>query len=138
VLLLFEAGMEVETIFAALTRAWQAVFAALGLGGALAHWQQDTSALVTRRSLPAGLTYAVLYVGTSLLLLHLLLRNPRRTRWVAQLYAGLLSACVLLLLTGRLGGHAAWAYGLGRRLLDFIVSPLPVLLLIPLLWPARK
>jgi len=135
---LFWVGMESEVVFAVLTRAWQAVFGLLGLGDALTQLQQGTSHLVTTRSLPAMATYGLLYVAACLLLLHVLLRDGRRTRWAAQVYLGLLGLCVLLLVVGRLGGNIAWAYKLGRRIIDFVISPLPVMILLPLLWPARR
>jgi hypothetical protein len=135
---LFVTGMESDAVFAALTRSWQAVFNAVGLADALARLQQGTSHLVTTRSLPAMGTYSLLYVGGCLLLLHVLLRDSRRTRWAAQLYLGLLALYVLLMVGGRLGGNAEWAFKLSRRIIDFIVSPLPVMLLLPLLWPGTR
>ena len=135
---LFVLGMESEAVFAALTRGWQAVFGLLGQSDALARLQQGTSHLVTTRSLPAMATYGLLYVAGCLLLLHVLLRDGRRTRWAAQVYLGLLALCVLLLLLGRLGGNIAWAYKLGRRIIDFVISPLPVMILLPVLWPSGR
>ena len=100
--------------------------------------QQGTSHLVTTRSLPAVATYSLLYVGGCLLLLHLLLRDSRRTRWAAQVYLGLLVLCLLLLALGRFGGNLPWAYKLGRRIIDFTISPLPVMILLPVLWPGSR
>lgn len=135
---LFWLGAESEAIFGFLTRAWQAVFTALGLGGALAHWQQGTSQLVTTRSLPAVASYSLLYVAVSLLLLHVLLRDARRTRQAARVYLALLALYALLTLAGRLGVGPDWPYRLSRRIIDFVVSPLPVMVLLPLLWPGRR
>ena len=135
---LFWLGAESEVIFGFLTRAWQAVFGVLGLGGVLAHWQQGTSQLTTTRSLPAVASYSLLYVAVSILLLHVLLRDARRTRWALQAYLGLLGLYALLLLAGRAGGNIPWTLKLSRRIIDFLVSPLPVMLLLPLLWPARR
>lgn len=135
---LFLVGMESETVFAALTRAWQGLFDLLGLGAAAARLQQGTSGLVTTRSLPAMGTYSLLYVGGCLLLLHVLLRDSRRTRWAAQVYLGLLGLYVLLFVVGRLGGNLPWAYKLGRRIIDFTISPLPVMILLPVLWPGTR
>lgn len=135
---LFVAGMESEVVFAALTRGWQALFELLGQGDTLGRLQQGTSHLVTTRSLPAMATYGLLYVAGCVLLLHVLLRDGRRTRWAAQVYLGLLGLCVLLLLGGRLGGNIAWAYKLGRRIIDFVISPLPVMILLPVLWPGNR
>jgi hypothetical protein len=83
-------------------------------------------------------TYGLLYVAGCLLLLHVLLRDARRTRWATQVYLGLLALCVLLLAVGWLGGNIAWAYKLGRRIIDFVISPLPVMILLPLLWPGNQ
>ncbi len=135
---LFWFGAESEAIFAFLTRAWRAVFGVLGLGGALAHWQQGTNQLVTTRSLSAAASYSLLYVAVSILLLHMLLRDARRTRWVAQVYLGLLGLYALLLLVGMVRGNIPWALKLNRRIIDFLVSPLPVMLLLPLLWPGFR
>ena len=137
-LVLFMVGVESDAIFAALTRGWQALFNLVGLGDTLARLQQGTSHLVTTRSLPAMGTYSLLYVGGCLLLLHVLLRDGRRTRWIAQLYLGLLVLYVLLMVGGRLGGNAEWAFRLSRRIIDFTVSPLPVMMLLPLLWPGAR
>jgi hypothetical protein len=137
-LALFVVGMQSDAVFAALTRAWQALFSLVGLGEAAARLQQGTSGLVTTRSLPAMGTYSLLYVGGCLLLLHVLLRDGRRTRWAAQVYLGLLGLYVLLLLIGRLGGHVPLAYKLGRRIIDFTISPLPVMILLPVLWPGTR
>ncbi|RZK32004.1 MAG: hypothetical protein EOO63_02670 [Hymenobacter sp.] len=135
---LFIVGVESEAIFVVLTRGWQALFNLVGLGDTLARLQQATSHLVTTRSLPAMGTYTLLYVGGCLLLLHVLLRDGRRTRWIAQLYLGLLVLYALLMVGGRLGGNAEWAFRLSRRIIDFIVSPLPVMMLLPLLWPGAR
>jgi len=136
--LLFVVGMESEAIFAALTRAWQSLLELLGLGSFLSRWQQGTSNLVTTRSLPAMATYSLAYVGLSLLLLHVLLRDGRRTRWAAQVYLGLLGLYVALMLGGRLAGNLPWALKLSRRIIDFVVSPLPVMILLPVLWPGTR
>ncbi len=135
---LFWAGMETEAVFAALTQFWQVVFGALGLAGPLAHWQQGTSQLVTTRSLPAVASYSLLYSAGCVLLLHVLLRSAARTRWVLQVYVGLFGLYALLMLIGKLGGNLAWAYRVARHLIDFLVSPLPVMLLLPLLWPGNR
>ena len=134
-LVLFLAGMEVEAVFAALTQFWQVVFRVLGLAGALARWQQGTNSLVTTRSLPAVGSYSLLYAAGSILLLHVLLRSAARTRWVVQVYLGLFGFYALLTLLGKLGGLAG-AYRVARHIIDFLVSPLPVMLLLPLLWPS--
>ena len=135
---LFVAGMEVEAVFAALTQLWQVVFRGVGLAAVLARWQQSTSQLVTTRSLPAVGSYSLLYAAVSVLLLHVLLRSAARTRWVMQVYLGLFGLYAVLMLIGKLGGNLEWAYRVARHVIDFLISPLPVMLLLPLLWPGNR
>jgi hypothetical protein len=136
--LLFVIGMESDAVFALLTQAWQSLLEGLGLASVLARWQQGTSNLVTTRSLPAMATYSLAYMGLSLLLLHVLLRDSRRTRYAAQVYLGLLGLYVALMVGGRLAGNIPWAFMLSRRIIDFLVSPLPVMILLPVLWPGAR
>lgn len=135
---LFLTGMEVEAVFAALTQLWQVVCRGVGLAGVLARWQQGTSQLVTTRSLPAVASYSLLYAAVSMLLLHVLLRSAARTRWVVQVYLGLFGLYALLMLVGKLGGNLGWAYRVARHVIDFLISPLPIMLLLPLLWPGNR
>ncbi|MCB2376366.1 hypothetical protein LGH70_02150 [Hymenobacter sp. BT635] len=130
---LFVVGLRNEPVFGLLTLAWQKLFLALGLTERAAALQQGVSGLVTTRSLPAVVSYALLYTGACLVLLSAVLFDAARMRVVLGLYAAIFGACALLLLGGKLLGDASWAYQLGRRLIDFIVSPLPVIILIPLL-----
>ncbi|GAA4382358.1 XrtX-associated membrane protein [Hymenobacter koreensis] len=134
VLLLFLMGQYDERVFALLTRGWLAVFQALGLDGVLQRVQQGISGQVTGRSLPAVVSYSLVYTSACLLLLWLVLRTPARLRMALLLYGLVFCACLVLLLGGKLAGDVQWSYRLGRRLIDFIVSPLPVLVLGPLLW----
>ncbi|WP_375433833.1 XrtX-associated membrane protein [uncultured Hymenobacter sp.] len=134
VLLLFWFGTYDLAVFGALNAGWQKLFDTLGLTDQLAAIQRGVSGQVTRRSLPTMLTYSLLYTSTCLLLLRLLLpRGGHRMRWACLLYAAVFVACGLLLVGGKLAGDAVWAYRLGRRLIDFIVSPIPVIILVPLL-----
>lgn len=131
--LLFELGSSNELLFGWLTRSWQAFFAAVGLGPWLHALQQGTSSEVARRSLPAVVSYAGLYLGLSLLLLRVL--APGAAQWwlAVRLYAAGALLYAALLLAGRLGGQVATLYRAARHLIDFLVSPLPVLLLAVLL-----
>ena len=130
--LLFWTGTYDETVFAWLTAGWQRVLAAIGLNELAQRIQQGTSGQVTTRSVPAMLTYGLAYTGTCLLILALLV--PRQAlRTALGLYLGVFALSALLLLGGKAAGDVQWAYKLGRRLIDFIVSPLPVIALVPLL-----
>ena len=129
-LLLFGLGTAADPIFAFLTHFWQALFQALGLGALLGRVAQGTSTEVTLRSPPAVATYAALYLALCLLLLRVLLPGAAHWRLALRLYAAVLALIVALVLVGKLGGDVVWLYKVARRLIDFLVSPLPVILLV--------
>ncbi|GAA3923322.1 XrtX-associated membrane protein [Hymenobacter algoricola] len=133
VLALFAVGVYSDAVLVAIDRFWQQLLTLLGLADQAATLQQGISGLVTKRSLISVVTYSLLYTGSCLLLLVLALYDARRLRLALQLYGAVFGACAVLVLTGKLAGDAAWAYQLARRLIDFIVSPLPVIMLVPLL-----
>ncbi|HEX8428444.1 MAG TPA: hypothetical protein VF639_19265 [Hymenobacter sp.] len=132
--MLFYLGTYDWVVFDVLDAGWHKLLSSLNLTEQLAALQRGVNGQVTRRSLPTMLTYGVLYTSVCLLLLRLLLpRGGRRMRRALLLYAAVFGACTLLLIGGKLAGDALWAYRLGRRLIDFVVSPLPVAVLVPLL-----
>lgn len=118
-------GVYDEAVLAFLTRLWLQVLAAAGLRAQAEALQQGINGGITKRFLPAVATYAVLYLSVCLLLLRVLLPTSH-WRLALQIYAGLLVLYAGLVLLGKLAGDAVWAYRLGRHLLDFVVSPLPV------------
>ena len=132
VAVLFWAGVYDESVFALLTSAWRNLLTALGAADLLAAMQQSVSGEVTKRSLPVVATYAMAYTGVCLLLLRLLV-PAGRMRLVLLLYLAVFGCCAVLLVAGKLTGGVPWIYQLSRRLIDFIVSPLPVLVLVILL-----
>jgi hypothetical protein len=125
---LFGLGLHAEPVFAFLTRVW-AVLLPDQLRGQLL---RGTSPELTHRSLPAMLTYGLLYCGLCLALLGLLLGTCRRLGPALATYGLGFAGCALLIALGKLG-QQQWAYQLARRLIDGIVSPLPVVVLVPLL-----
>lgn len=133
VVVLFLLGMNSGPVYQFLTDVWAAV-----LPTALADsLRQGTSTLVTKKSLPAMLTYGIFYTSLCLLLIGLLLGTWRRLGLALTAYWLIFGACALLLLLGKIG-HLDWAYQLARRLIDLVVSPLPVIILVPLLhWQRR-
>lgn len=134
VLVLFYLGTYDWVVFDALTARWNQFFDSIGLADEVAAMQRSVSRQITWRSLPTMLTYGVLYTGACLLLLRFLLpRGGRRMRWALLLYGTVFVVCGILLLVGKLAGDVPWVYRLARRLIDFIVSPLPVIVLVPLL-----
>ena len=133
VVVLFVLGMNSGPLYQFLTDVWAAVLPA-GLADSL---RQGASTLVTKKSLPAMLTYGIFYTSLCLLLIGLLLGTWRRLGLALTAYWLVFGACALLLLLGKIG-HLDWAYQLARRLIDMVVSPLPVIILVPLLhWQRR-
>lgn len=130
--LLFLCGIFDETLFVLLGSVWQKAAIALGFSEQMARLQQGISGEVVKRSLPVVATYALLYLSLSLLLLRLLL-PVYRMPLVLKLYGGVISVYIVLLLVGRLAGNVPWIYQLGRRAIDFLVSPLPIIILVCLL-----
>ncbi|MEJ7665229.1 MAG: hypothetical protein WKG07_39740 [Hymenobacter sp.] len=93
---LFALGQFDETVFAALTRGWQAV---LGSLGSAAQPLVQPSGLSTH-GVVVGLTYRLLYVLVSIVLLHVLLRG-RHTRALVLGYAVAFVLSLALLLFGQ-------------------------------------
>ena len=122
-LVLFGLGQFDEVVFAGLTRGWQAGLVQLGPA---AQRLMQPSGLSTHGVL-VGLSYRLLYVLVSLLLLQVLLRG-RHTRASALAYALAFGLSLGLLLLGQRAGLAGAAVQ-GHRLLDLLSSPLALLLL---------
>jgi exosortase/archaeosortase family protein len=123
-----------SNVVAALSRGWATLLATgptwlYRVPGASA---SDVPAGVSRLALPVGMAFLGLFLGISLLGLRLLLAGQAwRLAW--RSYAGIGLACLLLLALGRVGGGPS-VYRLGRLLLDFLASLLPVAGLLVLLW----
>jgi exosortase/archaeosortase family protein len=123
-----------SNVVAALSRGWAAL---LATGPAWLHHVPgasagDVPAGVSHLALPVGAAFFGLFIGISLLGMRLLL-SGRAWRLAWRCYAGIGLACVLLLALGRVGGGPG-VYRLGRLLLDFLASLLPVAGLLVLLW----
>jgi len=123
-------------VTAALSAGWATALATgpawlRGLPGATAG-NGDVPDNVSHLALPVGAAYLGLFVGLALLALRLLL-PVRSWRLAWRCYAGLALACVLLLGVGRLGGLPDVNL-LGRALLNVMVSLLPIVGLLVLLW----
>jgi hypothetical protein len=126
ILLLLLAGVYDEVIFAFFTSLWQKAFALFGIGEQADALQHGIHRRITRRALPAVITYAAIYVSICLLVLRLLLRDPAQWRLTLRLYAGVGVAYIVIVLLGKLAGDVVWAYRLSRHLIDFVVSPIPI------------
>jgi exosortase/archaeosortase family protein len=90
---------------------------------------------VSHLALPVGAAYIGLFVGLALLALRLLLPS-RHWLLVWRCYACLGLVSVLLIGAGRVG-NSAESYRIGRLVLDFMVSLLPVMGLLVLLWRGK-
>lgn len=89
-----------------------------------------TGPALTKRNLPAMVSFGLLYVGLTIALLHLALHNPRQTRWVLLAYAGAFATIAVLLVLGKVLGLTGTLTPLARELIDGLLSPLPFLLLL--------
>lgn len=126
IVLLLLIGTYDEQMFTFLTSAWQKLLAIIGLDRQATALQSGINGGITKRFLPAVATYAALYLAICLLLLRVLF--PARGQWhlVLQVYAGIAAAYIGLVLMAGVAGNIPWAYLLSRQILDFMVSPLPV------------
>ncbi|RYY20288.1 MAG: hypothetical protein EOO36_03695 [Cytophagaceae bacterium] len=123
-----------SNVVAMLSRGWAGL---LATGPAWLHRVPGASASevpagVSHLALPVGVAFLGLFLAISLLGLRLLLAG-RAWRQAWGSYVGIGLACLLLLAAGRAGAGPA-AYRLGRVLLDFLASLLPVVGLLVLLW----
>ncbi|RZK61573.1 MAG: hypothetical protein EOO59_04730 [Hymenobacter sp.] len=139
VVLLFAATLYNEELYIVFGGWWYQLGRALGLAppppGQLSSAGSVSVLLHRARSIPAVVLYGVLYLGLCLGVLFLLVPVGSR-RLVLFFYGGAGLATGLLLLGSRVGGGPALAV-LASQLLHFIVSPLPVIVLVPVLrWAA--
>ncbi|AIZ62810.1 hypothetical protein PK28_02340 [Hymenobacter sp. DG25B] len=132
---LFVLGQFDEQVFTGLARLWRAGMALMGPAGQYL-LQAGTHTQLTSHGMPVALTYRVLYLGLSILLLRVLLRG--RFQWqIVLAYAGAFLTGCMLLAVGQ-GLHLQVMSLLAHQLIDFLCSPLAVLLAYPLLVLAEK
>jgi hypothetical protein len=133
--ILFGMGQFEQQVFAGLTWLW-------GSGISLSHLplreevlQAGTQAQLTTHGLPVALTYRLLYLLLSLRLLKVLLRG-QHLQVIVLAYSVAFLAALTLLLAGK---SLPWDLGavLGHQLLDFLCSPLAVLIAYPLVLLAQ-
>jgi hypothetical protein len=134
--LLLVATLSNEYAYSVLGSFWAHVFEVLGIGPSVAALPEagtSVGAVLNRpRNLPAVLSYGALYVLTCLGLLFLLLPHARQRRLVLGFYGIAGTAFLVLLVLSRLSNMAMLAV-LANQLLHFIVSLVPVIVLVPLL-----
>ncbi|MFC5270528.1 XrtX-associated membrane protein [Adhaeribacter terreus] len=135
--LLFFTGVFTDYIYLYLDRLYYFVFTSLGWFSLLNQSQAEVSSLVTMRSWPTMLTYGLLYTALSFLFLHVYFNKNWKSLIAAGFYFFIFMACTTLILTGKMLPDADWAYKLCRRLIEMVISPLPVILLIAALARAK-
>ncbi|KAA9331250.1 XrtX-associated membrane protein [Adhaeribacter soli] len=136
--LVFLAGVFTEQIYHAFDLLYKAVFTALGLAGSLERSQQEVSTQLTERNWLTMISYGLLYTILCFITVHIFLKNARNTLIAGLLYAFLFGLCIALILTGKIFSSLHWPFMLTRRLIEIIVSPLPVILLMATLTKRAK
>jgi hypothetical protein len=124
------AGIYSDQIFKILTELYQSIFLSIGLTALAAKPQAGISDLITMRSLPAIATYSLGYVTISFLFLHFYLADSRKSKLSLYFYAGIFLICLFLIALGKVFPAFQEAYKLARHLIEFIISPFPVILLV--------
>ena len=134
---LFGATMNNETLYAVFGNLWQKFLSQVGSPSS----QQASATLGTHtaidqitnttRNTPAVLIYGFLYVGICLTILVLLLPVTAQRKAVFTFYGVSILVFMGLVVAGNLGSTVLLQ--LGSQLIHFIVSPLPVVVLVPLL-----
>ncbi|WP_394347217.1 XrtX-associated membrane protein [Hymenobacter radiodurans] len=137
VLILFSASFYAEQLYAVLGTFCQRLFDTLGLTPYLPRFFEQGSVISQTmnrpHSIPAVILYSLLYVTVCLALLFLLLPYPRQRRYVLFFYGITSIISLLLLVTNKLVGPNFSLTIITSHLLHFLVSPVPVIILVPLL-----
>lgn len=127
-----------DELCAALEAAWRHLSGALPapawLAAANAAAQRSLQRLTAHpHSVAVELLYDITYVGLCFGLLCALLPAGRGWRWGLRIYGGFGLASLLLIVAGQLGGLPLLT-SLASQLLHGLLSPLPLMVLVPLLW----
>jgi len=134
--ILFSATLHNEVLYGLFGLFWQKLFRLTGTSQHMPTLLQSDGIVgqVAHRSrdILAVLSYSVFYVGTCLVLLFLLLPDAAQRRMVVLFYC---FTCIISLCLFVLGGafNGGVLMTLNSRLIHFIVSPLPAIILVPLL-----
>ncbi|UOR07523.1 hypothetical protein MUN82_10595 [Hymenobacter aerilatus] len=132
VLFLFGLTWYTEEFYATLTPVWERLLASAGIGSAVQHDDAAQHLMNRSRSVPVAGLYAVLYLAACLALVRLLLVSAQQWRMAVLFYAVAGGSGILLLLVGKLLALPA-AYALSSQIIHFILSPLAVITLVPVL-----
>ncbi len=95
--------------------------------------QSAINPMLMRRPWYVMLPYGLIYCAVGVLTVHLYFLSLARTRVAVLCYAVAFGLIAALMVVGKLGGDIRLCYKLARRLIELVVSPMPVVLLIPTL-----
>lgn len=124
------AGVYTDLIFKALDAAILQLVNALDLDNMYQAVVRNSHSKITMQRLPSMLAYGTGYCSLCLLTLYIYLSKREQFLLAILFYAGVFALCVCLLALGKLLGDFVPAYNLARRLIEMIISPLPVILLV--------
>ena len=135
IVLLFAATMYNEKIYAGLGGLWQKIFSQT-VSAPHSTLTLQSEGLVGQltnqpRNIPAVVLYSLLYLCACIALLFLILPHPQQRKLVLISYAFAGSLTIFLLLGSVIAGNLLLT--LNTQLIHFIVSPMPVIILAPLL-----
>jgi len=138
-LLLLSSRWYEETVYSWLDAAWRLLGRVLPTAALDAVAGPSMRGLLERpHSVPAALLFAAGYVGLCWALLGVLLPPGEGWRWGLRLYGGVGLASLLLVVASHALGLPILA-ALASRLLHMLLSPLPLMVLVPLLrWSGAR
>jgi hypothetical protein len=138
--LLLSSRLYEETLYTGLDAAWHWVNRVLPASTYLDKVAGGSvrSLMDRPHSVVAAVLFAASYIALSFALLMALLPAGQGWRWGLRLYGGIGVASVVLVLVGHAAGLPLLTT-LASRLLHGLLSPLPVMVLVPLLrWPGMR
>lgn len=124
------AGAYTHLIFAALDVAIGKLVHALHLAGLYSALVKSSHGKLTLQSLPSMLVYGLGYCSLCLLTLYVYWGKQRQFLFALVFYGGVFLLCICLIALGKALGDFVPVYNLARRLIEMIVSPLPIILLV--------
>lgn len=130
VLAIFLVGAWRDAFFIVLDAAVFKLVAWAELDGYYSMLLQHTHEKITMRGLPSMLLYGLLYCLLCLTSLVVYFGQKRKVLLAAGFYGCIFALCLLLIFMGKIFSDFIPAYNLARRLIEMIVSPLPVVLFI--------
>lgn len=125
-------GAYTKAVYAWLDQFYLNLFTEGGLLHSFQSSQATVDSSITKRSWTTIFSYGLAYTGLSMLFLHAYFHNWQKTKIVLGLYGLLFAFCAMLIMIGKFA-HLLQANQLSRHLIELVVSPFPIVLLIPAL-----